>query len=206
MPDNLTLTAEDLQLIADARLRGGNIWDDSSLLLVKRKIKDHYMLKTDEQCCYCRKNFTGEFRFVIDIEHVLPKSKYPNLIFELVNLSVSCKRCNMYVKREDITFLIDPVGVVNQLSDAGQYLFSHPNLDDYFQHMNYLAQIINNKKSVKYIPLTDKGNYTYTYFKLDQLEIETLNVAQGIPVMTTELSENIPLNLTMEIEGLLNRL
>ena len=206
MPDNFTFTAADLQLISDAKTKGGDIWADKTLDTIKGRIKDHYLAKTDEQCCYCRKNFTGEFRFVIDIEHVLPKSQYPDLIFELINLSVSCKRCNMNIKREDTTFLIDPVGVVNRIRDAAQYLFSHPNLDDYFQHMSYLTQSVNSKKSIKYLPLTNKGNFTYTFFRLNQLEINTLNVAQGIAVAASDLSENIPPILVNDIEDLLAQL
>ena len=206
MQDNFILTRDDVKLIAEAKIRGGNIWEDGSLDQVKQKIKDHFLIKTQDQCCYCRKNFTGEFRFVIDIEHILPKSIYPELIFELVNLSVSCKRCNMKIKRENTAFLIDPIGVVNQIGDPSQYLISHPNLDNYFEHMTRLTQTVNDKKSVKYIPLTDKGIYTYAFFKLHQLEIDTLNIAQGITDTSTELSEKIPPTLANDIQRLLDRL
>ena len=193
-------------VILAAVAKGGKIWDDDTLGPIKRKIKTHCLVKTTHQCCYCRKDFTGEFNMVMDIEHVLPKSKYGDFMFEVFNLSVSCKRCNMMIKGERIDFLVDPILVFNQPEDSSQYLLSHPNLDDYFQNIGYNAQYIDNKKFVKFVPRTSKGQFTYEFFKLNQMEIDTINEMQGIKVQDVELSKNIPSELIEDVIGLVEQL
>lgn len=142
----------------------------------------------------------------MDIEHVLPKSKYGDFMLEVFNLSVSCKRCNMKIKGERLDFLVNPRLVFNQPEDSSQYLLSHPNLDDYFQNIGYNAQYIDNKKFVKFVPRTSKGQFTYEFFKLNQMEIDTINEMQGIKVQDLELSENIPSELVEDVIGLVDQL
>lgn len=193
-------------LILAAVAKGGKIWDDDTLSLIKRKIKTYCLEKTTHQCCYCRKDFTDEFNMVIDIEHVLPKSRYGDFIFQMFNLSVSCKRCNMKIKGERLDFLIDPNVVYHQPEDSSQYLLSHPNLDDYFQNLGYNAQFIDNKKFVKFVPKTNKGQFTYDFFKLNQMEIDTINEMQGIKAQDVELSEKIPSELIEGVVDLVDQL
>ncbi|MCX2474643.1 hypothetical protein OQZ33_09915 [Pedobacter sp. MC2016-05] len=202
----MPITAEDLVTIQEAIDQGGKIWENEILVDIKRRIKVHYLTITDEQCCYCRRDMTDEFNMVIDIEHVLPKSLYGNFMFRLFNLSVSCKRCNMRIKGNNIDFLLDAEGVQLNAQDRLQYLISHPNLDEYFENIEYLVNTRNNKKSVKYIKLSEKGIYTYNYFELEKLEVDTLNKAQGIDISGTELSEDISPEIAVESKELLKRI
>ncbi len=96
--------SEHLTAIETAINAGGNIWENELLSDLKSKVKEYYREKLNEQCCYCRKNTHGEFKMVLDIEHILPKSKFRHFMFHTYNLSVSCKRCNMNIKREDFSF------------------------------------------------------------------------------------------------------
>ncbi|MRG45345.1 HNH endonuclease [Chitinophaga sp. SYP-B3965] len=202
----MVLSSEEIHLIEAAVKRGGDIWNDETLLDIKRKIKLYCLGLTTDQCCYCRTDFTAEFMMVIDIEHVLPKSIFGAFMFELFNLSVSCKRCNMNIKRERTDFLLDVNQVHLQPQNAGQYFFSHPNLDNYFDNIEYFFTARNDKKIIKYTPLTDKGRFTYDFFKLNQKEVETLNEAQGVKPAENELSENIPQDLVNDTKQLLNQL
>jgi hypothetical protein len=119
---------------------------------------------------------------VLDIEHVLPKSSFRELMFESTNLSISCKRCNMNIKGEKTDFVVDLSVVRGNYKDTNQYKFIHPNLDDYFAHLSYRCDICNDKKLIKYsiINSSPKGEFTYKYFKLIELEIDSINIAQGI--------------------------
>ncbi|SHM64749.1 HNH endonuclease [Chitinophaga jiangningensis] len=201
----MPLTAEDRLVIQAAIELGGNIWENDLLKDIKRKIKDHCLTTTSYQCCYCRTDFTDEFRMVMDIEHILPKSIFSDFMFDVFNLSVSCKRCNMRIKKERTDFLQDINQVRLSPIDPDQYLISHPNLEDYFQHCEYFSSTHNGKKYIKYVPLTDKGVFTYTYFELERKEIECLSENQGVRIAENEISENIPIDLTNEIRQLLNR-
>jgi hypothetical protein len=53
----------------------------------------------------------------------------------------------------------------------------HPSLDNYFDHIDYLVNIRNAKKTDKYLQKSDKGRFIYTFFELDKLEVDTLNTA-----------------------------
>ena len=178
-------TLEDIKVIVKA-LKEESPWSSSYVKDVKWKIKNSHLNKPFPKCCYCLRDFTGEFRFDIDIEHILPKSIYTCCIFDLENLSVACKRCNMKLKRNDVKFL-----KINLLEQYGKwkhryfnskhYKFIHPNLDDVYEHMDFYNTRINDISFKKYIPKpnSSKGKYTYEYFELDKLESDSLTEIQG---------------------------
>ncbi|MEJ6981718.1 HNH endonuclease [Pedobacter sp. P351] len=202
----MPLDANDLLIIQSAIAEGGKVWDNELLSDVKAKIKTHYLTITEDQCCYCRKDFTNEFKMVIDIEHVLPKAKYGDFMFELFNLSVSCKRCNMKIKGERLDFLIDSTTIHLNPRDPNQYLFIHPNLDNYFDNIEFLALFRNNKRVIKYVCQTGKGHFTYAFFELNKIEVNTINEAQGINISETEFSPEIPADIVAETNVFLNQL
>lgn len=200
----LDINPQDLANIETAIAVGGKIWDNKLLKDFKRKIKIYNRHKQNEQCCYCRKNFGGEFNMVIDIEHILPKKHFIHLMFATYNLSISCKRCNMNIKNEDISFVTDIVAVNANPTDTNLYKIIHPNFDDYFTHLEYYSKIINDLKIIKYKVLADssKGQFTYDYFQLTELEIDSINRAQGLKE-TEELSDAIDPKIVKKIEELL---
>jgi len=197
-------TDAELQTILTCKEEGGDIWNNDSIIDIKRKIKNHYLINNNYECCYCRKNFYGEFAMVIDIEHILPKKKYPAYMFEPENLNVACKRCNMNIKRDNTDFIVNISTVIPDYKISSKYHFIHPNFDNYFEHMNYFVIIKNNRKIIKYSPLSEKGKYTYDYFLLQKLEIEQFNNAQGVVYNRTELSEDIPDNIKDDLQFFLN--
>lgn len=189
-------TDEERVLIQQAIADGGDIWNNDKVADIKVKIKKHYRdLYEIEACCYCRRDFRDEHNIVIDIEHVLPKSRYAEFIFEMDNLNISCKRCNMKIKREKHDFVVNVATIRNNFKISQQYKFIHPNFDVYADNLDHLNITINNSKLVKFNKKSLKGDYTYTYFKLDKIEINTFNAAQGIVVrpdgemITTILSD-----------------
>lgn len=200
----LDINSEDLANIEAAIAAKGKIWENKLLNDFKRKIKIYNRYKQNEQCCYCRKNFKGEFNMVIDIEHILPKNQYKHLMFATYNLSISCKRCNMNIKKEDISFLTDIVSVNANPTDSNLYKIIHPNFDNYFTHLEYHTQTINDKKIIKYKIVADssKGQFTYNYFQLTELEIDSINKAQGLKEIE-ELSDAIDPKIAKRIENLL---
>jgi hypothetical protein len=187
------------QAIAD----GGDIWNNDKVADIKVKIKKHYRdLYEIEACCYCRRDFRDEHNIVIDIEHVLPKSRYAEFIFEMDNLNISCKRCNMKIKGEKHDFVEDVTTIRNDFKISKQYKFIHPNFDIYHENLDHLNITINNSKLVKFNKKSKKGDYTYNYFQLDKIEINTFNAAQGIVVkpdgemITASLSDQDNMALT----------
>lgn len=144
---------------------------------------------------------------VLDIEHILPKSKFENCIFDLDNLAISCKKCNMQEKRERLDFLTVDLLTKYKRNEKSNYFkkenykFIHPNLDEYFLHMDLVYEQINQTKLRKYYGKTPKGKFTYKYFNLKDLEIKSSNEAQGVrKAINEEIHEKIK-----EMERKLNK-
>ncbi len=213
MNDEALLTQADVDAIKNSiencsQNADTKIWDEEELGPVKQKIKAHYRGLLGERCCYCCKNTHGEFKLVLDIEHILPKAHYLQFALSPFNLSVACKRCNMNVKGEDVSFLIDPVAAHTNPEDENNYKFIHPNLDMYFDHLCYESIIRNDQKIIKYTVTNSstKGKFTYDYFRLKELEIDTVNAAQGVKVGSQKFSDLLKKETIEEIELLLNEL
>lgn len=167
-------------------LKSNSPWRDDSLDDIKKRLKTFLISKQEQRCCYCQRNIKGEFLFVLDIEHILPKSIFNHCIFDLSNLAVACKRCNMYIKKNRIDFF-NPTHEKNRqlkhrLFKSELYYFAHPNLDNSKEHLYYIMHDDSRcpLKYMKYYYMTGKGRYTYEYFKLNEFEEYTLNKSQGI--------------------------
>lgn len=180
----MNLTEQDIQNIENAIAAGGDIWNNPLVSDFKGRVKDYYRNLGNEQCCYCKKNSLGEFKMVLDIEHILPKGQpeYRDLMFVMTNLNVACKRCNMNVKGTKTDFVHNINDAANNHEDSNQYRFIHPNSDVYFDHLELFQKIENDKKLIKYTIVNDssKGEFTYKYFRLMELEIDSINQAQGL--------------------------
>lgn len=149
----------------------------------KKKIREHHLARHGKTCCYCRTVLHGGGDFMIDREHVLPKGTavYKPFSYAIWNLSVSCKRCNLDLKKSDDCFVIDKTNVAS-FQVSSNYRIIHPNFDVWEHHLSRECRQSNQKVMVKYsrIGTNEKGQYTYDYFKLKNLEINTFDEGQGI--------------------------
>jgi len=181
-------------------------WSNKKLDSIKSKIKNYFKSNWTEQCCYCKRGLEDEFNMVIDIEHILPKYSYRNLSFDLLNLNLSCKRCNMKIKKDRIDFLIDIQASKINFTDTLNYKFIHPNFDNYETNLRYFNLTVDTRKFIKYLPQSDKGQFTYNYFNLDKIERTSLNIVQGITENLEDNTENIPINIFEELDKLIKDL
>lgn len=181
----LKFTNSEITKMKNAISRGHKSWDDKQLADIKGKIKDYVQIKTNYTCAYCNRPTWGEFRLVLDIEHILPKSNklFTKYMFTSKNLTLSCKRCNMMIKKNKIDFLNTPYNRYHMFKSQ-LYKFIHPNLDNYRAHLNLLILKYNNRLLFKYDikNKSKKGLYTYKYFKLHHLEYSNFNKNQGIKI------------------------
>lgn len=202
----LTFDGTDHADINTAIIAGGRIWYNPCLDRLKRKIKDYFKNNDTSQCCYCARLFTGEFNMVIDIEHVLPQVVFPTERFTISNLNIACKRCNMEIKKADTSFIASIQAMGLNYYQSQHYQIIHPNIDTYTTHI--ILKIIRrgNLVYIKYV-LKDqnKAKFTYDYFKLKDLEVDTINIAQGtkrIKSLNAKISDGIRRSLL----GLLTRI
>ncbi|MGY0798894.1 HNH endonuclease [Lysobacter sp. A286] len=187
--DAFTLTDDEQELLTSALATddpwGWNPGRAQSKLLarVKAKIRDHHLQRHGNKCCYCRVNLHGGGPFMTDREHVLPKSipAYRSLSYTMWNLGIACKRCNMEYKKGRTDFVVVPDDAT-LFAESANYRFIHPNFDLFRDHMSRLAQEVDEAVLVKYtaVPGSSKGAYTYDYFNLRGLEVNSFDQAQGL--------------------------
>lgn len=183
---NWRLSPREKQVIKAIPYKRGKFnWDSPALEQIKRRLKDFHLRLQGSACCYCRKNLVGEFRMVMDIEHVLPQSIFPELVFDGVNLSVACKRCNMLIKKERWDFVhgSSKKGVLTRRNSPDTYEIVHPNLDVYERHLMRFTFEAPGVRLVKFSvkPGSKKGKRTKEFFALHDLEVDAISTAQGIP-------------------------
>lgn len=186
--DSFEFTNDEKAAIAQA-LETEKPWDwkpgggtEETLKAVKQKIRDLHLKRHGDRCCYCRFPLHGGGRYVIDREHILPKSieAFRHLAYTIWNLGISCKRCNMQYKGAKVDFVIDAADA-NAYQESANYRLIHPNYDLYKEHISF--QIIANDDGtiVKYTkqPGSEKGPYTYDYFDLKARETNSYDAQQG---------------------------
>lgn len=70
---------------------GHNEWKRINIDSIKGKIKSEKINRQNGFCCYCRRDIHNEFKLVLDIEHIIPKSKLKNICFHLKTLVYPAK-------------------------------------------------------------------------------------------------------------------
>lgn len=196
----ITFTRAEITEMKRASAIGHSEWDYLKVATIKQKIKSQKLISQKNICCYCQRDITAEYNLVLDIEHIIPKSARLKLMFRMKNLSVSCKRCNMKIKGKNLDFLSMPlVSLPKNTLKSKYYKFIHPNLDKQHKHLTRVSIQILDKILVKYIVKNDseKGKYTYEYFKLKEFEKDSFDAAQG---------KNMKKILNPSIEELFNNL
>ncbi|WP_370559637.1 hypothetical protein NMD70_08455 [Edwardsiella tarda] len=156
---------------------------------IKVRIRDFHMERQLNQCCYCRTVLHGTGAFMIDREHILPKGKYKNLTYNISNLSIACKRCNMEIKKDSLGFIQHPDSVEANFDDVSQYRFIHPNYEKYSDFITRIQFQCGDVCVVKYFfdDSCEKSKFTYNYFKLENLEINSIDETQGIISTDSEI-------------------
>jgi len=183
------LFGEEEQAVIAAALATQKPWnwkpgggEEVTLTLVKGRIRDLHKERHGDRCCYCRFPLHGGGHFIVDPEHVLPKSRdsYRPLSFELWNLAIACKRCNMRYKGQKIDFVVDSANA-GSFQDSANYRLIHPNFDLYKDHILFRIEMNDDATLVKYTkrPGSDKGDYTYSYFNLQEREVDSFDAGQG---------------------------
>jgi len=182
----------------------GKYWDnekDKELIKVKKHIKDYYIIKQNHICPYCQQQTLINHNAVWDTEHIIPKDKYPQFLFEPENLCIACKECNQAKSNTNVLKNPNRKTFPNKSED---YNFIHPHFDDYSSSIKIL------KSSLFFIPRNDKGKKTietcgllrflYKYSNYSNIPLEIKN---KIGHLHTELMNT---NNSIEEHFILSRL
>ncbi len=105
-------------------------WDNANFDVIKDNIRTHLRNEQNNKCCYCKKELGYDIKEV-DIEHIVPKSKYEVFTFQPLNLALSCPACNTKKSHTDI--LVRPFTRYTKISK--NYLIVHAHFDKYDEHI-----------------------------------------------------------------------
>jgi uncharacterized protein (TIGR02646 family) len=123
------------------------------------QIKEALIRETGGKCAYCE----GDILAVSfgDVEHILPKSKFPQMVLTWANLTLACSRCNAEKgsKYEAESEFVNPYrdsiedhllflgAVVHDVSDRGLYTVNELKLNDAHRVENR-DQVLKNLESL----------------------------------------------------------
>lgn len=155
-------TQEDEALINQASPLGkkADDWEKNCLDEYKARVKEYYRKQQHGRCAYCR-TYILTSQAPSEIEHIEPKSKKSEWMYESYNLCMSCKSCNT---KKSITSVLVNDDVVDLPHDSEDYKIIHPHIDRYSDHINLIEDIF-------YEGLTAKGVDTIDICGLDRYEL-----------------------------------
>ncbi|QFY59716.1 hypothetical protein FZ934_04275 [Rhizobium grahamii] len=146
----------------------------------KIRLKKYHLLLQDSRCGYCRVSLHNR-NIETDREHILPKERFKFLCFDIYNLSVACKTCNMSIKKRRVTHLTSKGVLLHKdILDERNYKIVHPNIHVWSEHIDLQGDEDGDSVFRLYYPITDRGKFTYDFFKLKDLERARNNDAQRI--------------------------
>ncbi|HDX8341101.1 TPA: HNH endonuclease [Aeromonas dhakensis] len=167
----------------------GSYWDrddDVDLKKLKKEIKNHYLKAQDYTCPYCRQRVSVKHNAAWDTEHIIPKSSHPELMFESINLCISCKDCNTEKGNKNVLVNKDK----KTLPESGtDYIIIHPHLDEYNEHIkvvdgNYF--IPTSLKGRRTIEVCGLLRFVYEYVSYSPISIDAKTKVAKLTSMLME--------------------
>lgn len=173
-------------------------------------VKETLKLETKDKCVYCESkighNCAG------DIEHKIPKSKRPDMIFEWNNMTIACNECNRRKGEyyEEGCMFLDPNNddVENLVQHVGPVIFSIPGnnraeitvrtleLHTLSGRINLIARKMEKLESIKNLieRIVESNNPILKSFLLDELK-ESYDISSEFSGMLKTYVEGLPSNL-----------
>ena len=115
------------------------LWNDEDNNDVKNfrsLIRNHYLLDQKLTCFYCRQYIFSTNGLHWQVEHILPKSLFPQFLFEPKNLIVICPDCNREKGNQNPHVNGDRACSQSSYpSTSGRFKIIHPLYDTYEDHI-----------------------------------------------------------------------
>lgn len=131
-----------------------------------KEIKTRLLEETNHKCAYCESKITAiDYG---DVEHIKPKSRFPEKTYQWDNLTLACRKCNQNKKD-----YFDP-----------KKMLINPYIDNPESELMFLGPIISAR--------TERARFTIKMLKLDRAELfeSRLNFIKNIqPLIDLYVSE-----------------
>lgn len=139
-------------------------WMDDRLLNIRSSVRRFYRSQQSGICVYCRSPLSLQSSSNCQVEHIIPKSKCIEFIFESKNMCVVCADCNEIKADKEVRgeypIVTSRSSIVRYPRSSGAFKIIHPFYDDYEDHILK----INNY----YVDRTEKGHFTIGVCKLNR--------------------------------------
>lgn len=116
-----------------------HLWDDQNnddVANFRYLIRNHYLSKQRLSCYYCKQYVFSTDGHHWQVEHILPKSLFPQFLFEPKNLIVICPRCNREKGNQNPHVNGDRACSQRTYpSTSGRFKIIHPLFDAYEDHI-----------------------------------------------------------------------
>lgn len=133
-------------------------WEKPVFNEIKKRIIEHLRVQQENRCCYCKRELGFDIKDV-DIEHVIPKSKYAIYTFYSYNLALSCPGCNTKKSHKDVL----DAPAKRYPRSPNRFIIVHPHYDNYSDHIHIIDECV-------YIPVTSKGCRIIEFCELFRLK------------------------------------
>lgn len=135
-------------------------WEKSIFDNIKESIRKYLRTQQGNRCCYCKQELGFDIKRV-DIEHIIPKSKFNQFTFHPKNLALSCPACNT-IKSTNCVLIKN--SIKRYPINGSNFKIIHAHYDDYSTHITILEDCI-------YTPKSKKGSETITICELYRLSV-----------------------------------
>ncbi|MGY2286326.1 HNH endonuclease [Pseudomonas gingeri] len=108
-------------------------WSSDELESVRSEIRDFYRNEQRLNCVFCLNPVSAKSALGAHVEHIAPKSLYPQFMFEPKNLCVVCPDCNEYKKNREVMVekTIKTAAKRDYPQNKEKFRIYHPHYDDY---------------------------------------------------------------------------
>ena len=142
-------------------------WENVVFNDLKSNIIKHLREEQKNKCCYCKRELGFDIKSV-DIEHIIPKSKYEQFTFFPKNLALSCPGCNTKKGMKEVL----KTHIVRYPKDSVNFKIIHAHYDNYSQNIKILDDCV-------FVALSSKGSETITICELFRLIVVEENAKKS---------------------------
>lgn len=170
MPDILnpyTYSLEQSQFLSKKFPHGSKDstgWSDDDMKETRVALREYYRITQNGKCAYCKNQISLRSASNAQVEHIVPKSKYPEFVIVPKNLCVICSDCNEIKRNQEILNEIPTVTTRLKIKRyptvSSAFRIIHPHFDNYEEHIFEINGF--------YLDKSKKGGYTILYCNLNR--------------------------------------
>ncbi len=123
---------------------------------IQRALRKHLVRLQGNRCCYCRR-WLPNIAYARPIEHVLPRSVFPQFSIRYENLAVACYDCNKQKTADNWSPFKPPIRKYPGPKDCTE--FFHPRFHRFDSHVRYTRIETNDTALTIYLGRTVQGRH-----------------------------------------------